>query len=108
MLLDNSIEFYTTFTVLEGGHYEETGDYAPTVCHVPEHDVIVDSSEWEPLTGYTGQYGYNGAVLHESEYLGGGLLEDILADVGGTYVLVPVEDLDDSELVGWTVLRKLK
>lgn len=45
---------------------------------------------WEPMTGYTGQYGYNGPHMHPSEYVGGALARDIL-DTPGLYVCVVVD-----------------
>lgn len=109
MLLDNSIEFDTAFIVLPDGEYAETGEYVPSVYNDSETDVYVESSQWEALTGYTGQHGYSGAVLHPSEYFGGGLLKDVSEDIGGEYALTVVYGLeDDSDIIGWCVLRKLK
>lgn len=49
-----------------------------------------DMSEgWELLTGFTGQYGYNGPVMHSSEYIGGGLAQHIL-ETPGDYVVLEV------------------
>lgn len=45
---------------------------------------------WEPMAGYTGQYGYNGPHMHPSEYVGGGMARDIL-DTPGLYVCVLVD-----------------
>lgn len=110
MLLDNSIEFDTAFIVLPNGEYAETGEYVPSVYNDSETDVYVESSQWKALTGYTGQHGYNGAVLHPSEYFGGDLLKDVSEDIGGEYALTVVYDLDDddSDIIGWCVLRKVK
>jgi len=63
------------------------------------------------LTGYTGQYGYHGAVMHASEYIGGGLADDILS-TPGTYVVVVVNVEDDeadefAEPAGWAILRQV-
>lgn len=54
------------------------------------------------LTGYTGQYGYNGPVMHPSEYVGGGLERDSLADPGW-YVVTAVVDDEDYEPYGWAI-----
>lgn len=62
---------------------------------------------WDVLEGYTGQYGYRGAVMHPSEYIGGDLARDILAH-SGVYVVTVVNCLggdDDPEPAGWVVLR---
>ena len=37
---------------------------------------------YELLTGWTGQYGYNGAAMHSSEYIGGALARHILETPG--------------------------
>lgn len=67
---------------------------------------------WELLRGFTGQYGYNGPVMHPSEFIGG-RLEDHIRDNAGYYVAVAVEgmpeDYDgvrDDEIIGWAVAFK--
>ena len=67
--------------------------------------------------GASGQYGYDGPILHPSEFLGGGLAKKVLT-TPGTYVLVDVsyqeeEEFDDEGYVildydpsGWVVLKK--
>lgn len=82
--------------------------YSPTVEHSAVHDVLIDGHamdcgcgycHWEPLTGRTGQYGYNGAVMHASEFIGGGLAADLLdtADEHPIYAVTAVEVLDCDE-----------
>lgn len=70
--------------------------HAPEVYHVDgqghPHDVEVHGADWQPLHGYTGQHGYNGAVMHASEYLGGRMADDVLASAG-VYVVTSVECL---------------
>lgn len=59
----------------DGNIREVSGEYAPeSVQHWfgPEHDFLIDGmavadSDWSPIKSYTGQYGYNGPVLHVSE-----------------------------------------
>lgn len=45
------------------------------------------ADNWELLEGYTGQYGYNGPVMHDSETLSGGLARDVLNEPG-VYVVI--------------------
>lgn len=45
---------------------------------------------WELLSGFTGQYGYNGPVMHASEFIGGGLERHIL-ETPGYWVATVVE-----------------
>lgn len=81
-------------------------DFAPTVWSDDDSDIVIDSSDWSALTGYTGQHGYNGAVMHSSEYFGGKLYEDVMT-TPGTYAIVEVRDIEDEDdLVGWCVLRR--
>lgn len=109
MEIDHVITVGADGTVSDG----PAGLYAPEVWHVdgarsPE-DIDIMGTGWEPLTGYTGQHAYSGAVMHASEYVGGRLERDILA-TPGTYVAVvvavlPESDDDDPEPAGWAVLR---
>lgn len=106
-LTNENINFDSPFIVLPNGEFERARSiYGPSAYHDEDCDIYLDSSGWTALTGYTGQHGYNGAVLHSSEYLGGGLLKDILDDVGGVYCLTVVEDMEDPDNpVGWCVLQ---
>lgn len=66
---------------------------------------------WRLMSGYTSQHGYNGPVMHPSEYIGGKLARDILA-TPGLYVAVLVDsmydadgtELEESDTEGWAVL----
>ena len=108
--LQQIAEFDCPFTVHSDGTLTDAkGVYAPEVYHSETDDIEITSDIWEALTGYTGQYGYNGACMHASEYLGGQLAADILS-TPGTYVLVVVEVMTeypvvDDEPAGWAVLR---
>lgn len=91
--LQKIAEFDHPFRVTADGTLEDSGlnyVWAPEVYHDPENDIEIHGDGWEALTGYTGQHGYDGAVMHASEYLGGRLADDILA-TPGIYVAVVVE-----------------
>ena len=66
------------------------------------------SSGWDGLLqGFTGQYGYNGPVMHASEFIGGGIERYILENPGW-YCAVVVNAPDDdgtysSEVAGWSI-----
>ena len=95
----------------DGTLSDAVGVYAPEVYHDSANDVEVYGDNWEPLTGYTGQYSYNGAVMHSSEYIGGRLARDIL-ETPGTYVVVVVNvhaDADgfEPEPAGWAILKQV-
>lgn len=104
-------DFDCPFTVNDDGTVTDAeGIYAPSVFHCEVDDVEIHGDGWEPLTGYTGQYGYHGAVMHASEQFAGGILTDVLA-TPGTYTLVVVEvmpedDDPEPEPAGWAVLRR--
>lgn len=116
--LNGWVEFDSPFEV------RELPDYPPAQpqvrnkweLHVPSHfDDEIDASGWETWSrGYTGQDRYHGPVMHNSEYLGGRMASDLLAEPG-IYVLTaatwtPIdEDNDDDEpyyVEGWVVLKK--
>lgn len=104
--LNDLVMFDSAFIVTNSGIETVTSLYVTTVYNDDETDIYIESNEWEALTGYTGQHGYNGAVLHASETLSAGLAEDVLADVGGIYAVTVVEDMDDPENpAGWCVLK---
>lgn len=109
-------EFGSPFRVHADGTVSHAyGESAPeSLYHVettddtPGADVDGLYDGWKLLHGYTGQYSYRGAVMHASEYLGGKLAEDVLAQPG-LYVLCAVEVTDDEtgeqhdEPAGWAV-----
>jgi hypothetical protein len=102
--LSDRMEFDHVVRVLaDGSVADEPGVWAPEV-YADGVDVTVPAG-WELLTGYSGQYGYSGPVMHPSEFIGGGMARDILASPG-VYVAVVVGDLDgDEEPAGWAVAR---
>jgi len=81
--LEDMMEFDHVIRVHEDGTISEPeGFWAPEF-----YDSRCFDKSWTMLTGYTGQYLYSGPVMHDSEYIGGGLAEDIL-DTPGVYVAV--------------------
>lgn len=92
-----AVEFDHPFTVTAAGELAD----APTGIYAPDYYNDTDAEElarvgWEALTGYTGQYGYNGPHMHSSEYLGGGLARDVLS-TPAVYVVVAVNVLPEDE-----------
>lgn len=116
MDLNAKMEVDHVIRVREGGIVDDApGIHAPEVyvdtdsdgqiLNEHERSMIdtVRASGWELLTGWTRQYGYNGPVMHSSEFVGGNLAEHILG-TPGLYCVVSVETLDDSEnAAGWAV-----
>lgn len=96
--------------------YQKEPVWAPDVEHSNEHDALIygqpyieHPNEWTLLTGFTGQYGYNGPVMHPSEYVGGALAAHILS-TPGYYAAVEVRNEDyeypDGDAIGWAVAYK--
>lgn len=46
-------------------------------------------NRWQLMTGYSGQHGYNGPWMHQSEFIGGGMARDILATPGFYVAIYP-------------------
>lgn len=103
--LNDILEFDHVVEVSENHDVTSVSNlYAPSII-----DSEIDSDDWEFFSnGYTGQHGYNGPIMHDSEYIGGMLAEDILNEPG-IYVAVVSAYIDDSEdgitFEGWAVLR---
>ena len=113
--LNNAVEFDSPFFVLPGDSgrctvltYPHTPIDPPMVLSV----MLVEGGEpeldgldgWQPVTGYSGQHGYSGPVMHASEYLGGGMARDLLSgELGaGWFVITSVESdaCDDFRMHG--------
>lgn len=65
--------------------------YAPSLI-----DGELDDDRWAFVDGYSGQYSYGGPIMHDSEFLGGGMARDVL-EQPGTYVLVAAQYLCTDE-----------
>jgi hypothetical protein len=100
------VEFDTVFEVTEEGALIERPDlYAPMLL---ENEL--DSDKWRLWShGYTGQYGYRGPIMHNSEILAGGIAKDLLDEPGVYTVLVshyePYDELDGYDVEGWAVAQ---
>ena len=121
--LNDAIEFDSPFRITETGEMESVYVYTPYVEHDETDEYTIDGiprksqSVWEAFsTGYSGQYGYRGPVMHASESIGGALAADILS-TPGVYLVTAVEtDCEgaeafcaydngcDCEPAGWIVL----
>lgn len=102
----------------DGTITEPSGVYAPEISlsAAPDGQIsaaddadmvaFVKAQGWELLTGFTGQYGYSGPLMHPSEYVGGGL-EKHIRETPGVYVAcvadVQPDGAEESESVGWVV-----
>lgn len=98
--LNDQMEFDHVIEVLEGGVVIDRMDiWAPELY---EDEV---SEGWTLMDGYSGQYRYSGPMMHQSEFIGGRMEEDIL-NTPGIYVALVNYPLDDSEPTEWAVAVK--
>jgi hypothetical protein len=77
--------------------------YAPSL-----YDDELDDPSWTLIDGYSGQSGYSGPLMHQSEYIGGGLENEILTNPG-YYVALANYRSDDKDGDGpteWAVAYK--
>jgi hypothetical protein len=109
MDFDHVIEVCADGTVRDAPYPPESGMYAPTLLG---GELEAEAGHWTLLDGYSGQCGYNGPVMHPSEYIGGRMERDILAEPGHYVVIAaywtPGGDEDNCDLMigeGWAVAR---
>lgn len=109
-----AVDFDHVFRVTDTDVVDVPGQYAPDVTNDPDGDVEVGRG-WQCLTGMTGQYGYSGAVMHPSEYIGEGIARRMRemawqAEQDGhalAFAVVEVRDDDgsfpDGDPIGWAI-----
>lgn len=75
----------------------------PAGVHAPDlyTDGLIDD-DWVLLDGFSGQQGYSGPLMHQSEFIGGGL-ERHIRENPGLYVALVAYPLDDDEPTEWAV-----
>lgn len=112
-----AIDFDHPFMILPNGNLAGAAPhvYAPEVYLDDGPDEFAyEMGPWTPLSGFTGQHGYNGPVMHASEYVGEGIaseLRRLSEDEAQTFVLCVVNVLpedgeeNDPEPAGWTILQ---
>lgn len=124
--LNEIMEFDHVIRVAEDGTISDAGMSVGSTDAYFDLNVAQDGTDefemsagWELLKGFTGQYSYNGPVMHPSEYVGGGLERHIL-ETPGYYVVLEVSgrcdydgstDCDveqgcDCEPAGWAIAYK--
>jgi len=111
--LNDNIDFDRPFTLVNVDDEHATIEF-PEDVHEPDVSLAgnsgafdISSDKWRAVSGYSGQHGYSGPIMHVSEFLGGGMAEAIVQD-GGTYVVVEVRDEDgtypEGDAIGWMLL----
>ena len=83
-------EYGVAFLVQPDGQFEQLDEDAHYTLHwhgtdEQGRDILKDEydgdvTDWEIATGMTGQYSYNGPLMHESEYFGEGVLASLMED----------------------------
>lgn len=107
--LNERMEFDHVIQVhADGSVTDANGVYAPTL-----YDGEVDDKSWTLMNGYSGQDRYAGPIMHNSEFIGGRMEDDILAEPGYYVALVSSysedadgEDDEEGNVEGWAVARK--
>lgn len=97
--LDEIMEFDRAIRVDEYGTVTIASDdvqhLTPTL-----HEGELDSDTWTLIThGYSGQDRYSGPIMHNSEFIGGGLARDIIGTPGVYVALVCTWDPEDETYI---------
>lgn len=93
--LNDVMEFDRVIQVHPDGTVSDMpGESAPDLF-----DDIV-SPGWSLMTGYSGQSGYAGPIMHNSEYIGGRMADDILSTPGIYVAVVSYLSIPDAESTG--------
>lgn len=101
--LNEVMEFDHVIQVHEDGTITDapSGIWAPSL-----YDGETDDERWTLMNGYSGQYSYSGPVMHDSEFIGGGLERDIREQPGFYVALANTytdEDGKGDRMEGWAV-----
>ena len=101
--LDFIMDFDRVIQVHENGTVSDVNALlAPTLAmevdgdgqsiHANDEDIISQAAAagWSLLSGFTGQHGYRGPIMHPSEFIGG-VLANVILEKPGYYVSVVVE-----------------
>jgi hypothetical protein len=103
--LNEAMEFDSViFSFGDGRIADVTGIWAPVYAqYQDEHgewlDPVIEGANeagWTLMSGYSGQHQYAGPWMHQSEFIGGRMAEDILA-TPGIYVAVYPSVIDEND-----------
>lgn len=114
-------EFNATYLMTDNGNvFEWNNDGLPEATHDEQDDVLLDGyqswndpeAEWRGLSGFTGQYGYHGPVMHPSELWGEWAMNALASQAQGGAVVFGITEVidpddEDSDPVGWIVLYRV-
>lgn len=104
----DAAEFDTVFIVTPQGEIAESAEYTPEVYWDDETQTVDIMGEWTAVEGLTGQHGYNGPIMHESEYFSAGCLDFIMQDRTAPLMvaLTTVSDPETGDPFGWVILTR--
>lgn len=111
--LNSIMEFDHVIRVHADGTVTDAAEYAPELYD----GRLSGDSRWSLMTGYTGQYGYRGPIMHPSEFICGSMADDILSTPGlyvaivscvsgpadGCALCEPDTPCDNHSVDGWAV-----
>ena len=101
--LSEIMEFYHVIQVLEDGIIlDRVEDVWAPELYDGELSQSPEGPQWTLLNGYSGQHGYSGPIMHQSEFIGGGM-ERHIRETPGLWVALVNCYLDDSEPDSWAV-----
>jgi hypothetical protein len=90
--LSDIMDFDHVIQVHEDGSITEpSGIYAPDL-----HNGELEGSGWKLLNGFSGQDRYAGPIMHQSEFIGGGM-ERFIRESPGLYVALVDYPICDSD-----------
>lgn len=101
--LNDIMEFDHVILVLEDGSIMESaeGVWAPDLYDGELHQPSW-GPQWTLLNGYSGQHGYSGPLMHQSEFIGGGL-ERHIRETPGFWVALADYPSDGGNPQSWAV-----
>ena len=101
-------EFGDVFRITGNTVEGVSGVRAPEVYNDDETDIMICGDGWTALRGITGQWGYNGPIMHSSEFVGSSVARAMVESAGreSVFALVIVECVDDDGApAGWAIVR---
>jgi hypothetical protein len=110
--LNSEMPFDHVVRVTDGVLTAEPDIHAPELRWSNGHVEMDPAEGWVLMDGYSGQFRYGGPIMHESEYIGGRMADDILAR-DGVFVALVCHDYDEATedempTCGWAVAIRVE
>lgn len=105
----SNFEFDAVYSAVTGLYMHDP--FAPDVVNVEGGDVEVQGKGWHVITGKTGQYSYNGAVMHPSESADDNTVREWVREVDGDlFAIVEVREesgeFPEGDPIGWAIVYR--